>query len=124
MYYSSISLFSLLNDYTYDFHKSDELKILRDKLYLSDLLIIDDLGTEKTNQFVSSQLFSCINERINRGRSTIITTNLSFEQLRATYSDRNFSRLTSYYTMCRLTGPDIRMRRKLDRLANRTPVTV
>ncbi len=34
-------------------------------IYDCDLLIIDDLGTELTNSFVSSQLFLCINERIS-----------------------------------------------------------
>lgn len=116
MYYSSVSMFSLLYEYSYDFSKADELHALKNKLYMSELLIIDDLGTEKTNQFITSQLFSCISERLNRNLSTIITTNLSFEDLRETYSDRCFSRITGSYTMCKLTGADIRMKRKLDKL--------
>ena len=55
-----------------------------------DLLIIDDLGTELTNSFVSSQLFLCINERIMRKKSTIISTNLKLEDFSATYSERTF----------------------------------
>lgn len=42
-----------------------------------DLLIIDDLGTEMNNSFVTSQLFLCINERLLREKSTVISTNLS-----------------------------------------------
>ena len=38
-----------------------------------DLLIIDDLGTELNNSFVSSQLFYCINERLIRKKGTIIS---------------------------------------------------
>ena len=77
-----------------------------------DLLIIDDLGTEMTNSFVSSQLFSCLNERKLRRKATIISTNLSLEELRDRYSDRVFSRITSDYELCKLTGSDIRMLKK------------
>ena len=81
-------------------------------VFACDLLIIDDLGTEMTNTFVASQLFSCLNERHLRKNATIISTNLSLEELRDRYSDRVFSRITSHYDLCKLTGPDIRMCKK------------
>lgn len=77
-----------------------------------DMLIIDDLGTELNNSFVSSQLFYCINERINREKGTIISTNLSMDMLRDTYSDRVTSRLMSHYTTIPLYGGDIRMKKR------------
>lgn len=77
-----------------------------------DMLIIDDLGTEMNNTFVSSQLFYCINERINRDKGTIISTNLSMDMLRDTYSDRVTSRMMSHYTTIPLYGEDIRMKKK------------
>ena len=86
-------------------------------IYQFDLLIIDDLGTELTNQFVASQLFSLLNERHMSKKATIISTNLSLEELRNRYSDRIFSRITSHYEICKLTGPDIRIYKK--RLLNR-----
>ena len=73
-----------------------------------DLLIIDDLGTELNNTFVSSQLFYCINERLLRKKSTIISTNLSMTMLRDTYSDRISSRIISQYSIIPLYGDDIR----------------
>ena len=76
-----------------------------------DLLIIDDLGTELTNSFVSSQLFLCINERIMRKKSTIISTNLKLEDFSATYSERTFSRIASNYQMTKLVGKDIRIQK-------------
>lgn len=82
------------------------------ELYNCDLLIIDDLGTEYTNAYVVSQLFSCLNERHLRRKSTLISTNLSLEDLRNKYSERIFSRITSNYDMYKITGPDIRMYRK------------
>jgi len=81
-------------------------------LYNCDLLMIDDLGTEYTNAYVVSQLFSCLNERHLRRKSTLISTNLSLEDLRNQYSERIFSRITSNYDMYKITGPDIRMYRK------------
>ena len=73
-----------------------------------DLLIIDDLGTELNNSFVSSQLFYCINERLVRGKGTIISTNLTVSMLRDTYSDRVSSRITSGYSIIPLYGADLR----------------
>ena len=80
-------------------------------LYGCDLLIIDDLGTELTNSFVSSQLFLCINERLMRQKATIISTNLTLEQFSDTYSERTFSRIASNYTLLKLIGDDIRIRK-------------
>ncbi len=84
-------------------------------------MIIDDLGTEITNSFVTSQLFTCLNERHLRGRSVLISTNLSLEELRDRYSDRIFSRITSHFTLCKLTGPDVRLLKK--RLSNAPPAS-
>ncbi len=75
------------------------------------LLIIDDLGTELVNSFTNSRLFYCINERILAGLSTIISTNLSLEELMNTYSERIFSRLTMSYQIFKIYGDDIRLKK-------------
>ena len=80
-------------------------------IYDCDLLIIDDLGTELTNSFVSSQLFLCLNERIMRRKSTIISTNLTLKNFSDTYSERTFSRIASNYQMISLIGKDIRIQK-------------
>lgn len=77
-----------------------------------DLLIIDDLGTEVTNSFTNSKLFYCINERILRKKSVIISTNLSLSDIRDTYSERILSRFTNSYHILKLFGEDIRMLKK------------
>ena len=64
-----------------------------DKYMECDLLIIDDLGTEFVNQFTVSCLYNLINTRQNKGLSTIISTNLSYDELSKKYEDRIFSRL-------------------------------
>ncbi len=81
-----------------------------------DLLIIDDLGTELTNSFTNSKLFYCINERLLRKVGTIISTNLSMNDLRDTYSERVVSRIVGNYETIRLPGEDIRLKKKFSHL--------
>lgn len=113
IYFSAAGLFETLSQFSFDYKNKDELHGIYEDLFTCDLLIIDDLGTELTNNFVTSQLFSCLNERHMRKKSTIISTNLSLEELRNRYSDRIFSRITSNYNLCKLSGPDIRIYKKL-----------
>lgn len=117
IYFSSSGLFDLLSQQTFHNNNKSSLTGLYEDLYGCDLLIIDDIGTELTNAFVTSQLFACLNERHLRKKATIISTNLSLEGIRDRYSDRIFSRITSNYNLLKLIGPDIRMTKK--RLLNR-----
>lgn len=112
IYFSSLGLFDTLARYSFDAKSKESLYNFYKDIYNCDLVIIDDLGTEVTNTFVTSQLFSLLNERHLGQKSTVISTNLSLEELRDRYSDRVFSRITSNYTICKLTGPDIRMYKK------------
>lgn len=112
IYFSASGLFDILARYSFDYKEKDALQELSGDICSCDLLIIDDLGTELTNSFVASQLFSCLNERGLRKKSTIISTNLSLEEIRDRYSDRIFSRITSSFSLCKLTGPDIRIYKK------------
>ncbi len=73
-----------------------------------DLLIIDDLGTEFTTQFTVSALYNIVNSRELEGKPTIISTNLTPEQLLNTYSERIASRILNNYTLLRFDGTDIR----------------
>lgn len=112
LYFSASSLFDRLADCTFGSSSREGLRGFLDDLYTCDLLIIDDLGTEFTNAFVASQLFTCISERGLNRHSTIISTNLSLRELQARYSDRVFSRITSTYEICKLSGKDIRLQRR------------
>lgn len=113
IYFSANGLFENLSRYAFDTKSKEALYNFCKDLYNCDLVIIDDLGTEVTNNFVASQLFSLLNERHLRQKSTIISTNLNLEELRERYSERIFSRITSNYSICKLTGKDIRLQRKL-----------
>lgn len=83
-----------------------------DKYSDCDLLIIDDLGTELTNQFTVSCLYNLINTRMNLGKQTIISTNLSEQKLREKYDDRIFSRIFGEFTVLMFAGSDIRMKKR------------
>lgn len=114
VYLTSIKLFDILETYKFDrdlsrSEKDASLTYILD----SDLLIIDDLGTELNNSFTSSQLYQCIDSRLNGKKATIISTNLSFDDLREQYSERIFSRITSNYTLLKITGEDIRLKKAL-----------
>ena len=100
----------------YRFGKSD-LKEVYDNIINVDLLIIDDLGVESLNSIKISELFNIINTRLltQRGsiKRTIISTNLNMNNLFDTYGERIFSRLASYYNVCRFFGDDIRLSKLL-----------
>ncbi len=112
IYVSAIRLFEILAGNT--FKRSNDNAApssdLASNLHDCDLLIIDDLGTELVNSFTASAFFNCINERHLRQKSVIISTNLSLAELRANYSERVFSRITSNYTLLKIYGDDLRMK--------------
>ena len=113
LYFSAFDLFDRLAQTA--FSRKSETDPGEEFILDCDLLIIDDLGTELTNSFVSSQLFLCINERIARRKSTIISTNLKLEDFSSTYSERTFSRIASNYQMIKLIGNDIRIQKVFSR---------
>jgi DNA replication protein DnaC len=58
-----------------------------------DLLHIDDLGAEKQTEWVLEQLYALINERYERQKSVVVTTNLTQEELESQIGNRTVSRL-------------------------------
>lgn len=112
IYLSSHDLFEIFSRYKFSRDAEEDVEETYRHILECEMLIIDDLGTEVNNSFVSSQLFYCINERINRQRGTIISTNLSMNMLQDTYSDRVTSRIMSHYMHIPLYGGDIRMKKR------------
>lgn len=77
----------------------------------ADVLMIDDLGSEPLMQNVTvEQLFNLLNERQNRGLSTVISTNLNMVEFQERYTERIASRLTDtrHCMVLSLAGKDIR----------------
>ena len=121
LYFSSVTFFEKLSalQFSNGSESRSELSDLRNEIYSCDLLILDDLGTERVNQFIMSELFATVNERIRREKSTVISTNLTLQNLSDVYSERVLSRIVSGYTLCKLTGRDIRLEKA--RMRNRQP---
>lgn len=89
-------------------YKSEEPK--GEKYLECDLLIIDDLGTEFSSAFTVSCLYNLLNTRQNKGLSTIISTNLSPEELASKYEDRIYSRIIgSAARILSFVGRDLRI---------------
>lgn len=68
------------------------------------VLVIDDLGTEYQTQWTDSQLFTIAHERSHNGRPTIVTSNLTPEQLRARYDVRLLERFLQDAPLIALAG--------------------
>ena len=111
IYFTAFQLFDILSKGV--FEKDSDAIATHQNIFDCDLLVIDDLGTELINSFTSSQLFLCVNERLIRQKSTIISTNLSVERIKESYSERTFSRILDSYTFINLfTEEDIRKQKR------------
>lgn len=82
-----------------------------------ELLILDDLGAEFETNFYVSTVYNIINTRLNRGLPTIISTNLSHEDIQKRYEDRIVSRLFAAYTCLAFSGTDIRLQKRNEQRA-------
>ena len=92
---------------------SDDKDARRDseKYTACDLLIVDDLGTEMGGQFVTSALYTLVNDRLLSGKATIISTNLNTEDLEKRYSPAVASRIRGQYKRVTFLGEDIRLKK-------------
>ena len=74
----------------------------------AELLIIDDLGVEVSNQFTLSCVYDVINARINSRKCTVVNTNLTAKEIEGKYGERIYSRIIGEYMPVLFTGTDIR----------------
>lgn len=115
VYLTAFELFDILEKNKFS-NDSLEKNVMSERFHYileSDLLIIDDLGTELVNSFSASQIYLCINERHLNQKHTIISTNLSVDEIRAFYSERVLSRIFLDYRMLKIVGDDIRHKKAL-----------
>ncbi len=106
IYQTAPSMLNTMIDYR--FGKKEVSIDFYDNIMNSDLLIIDDLGTESTNNIKSTELFNIINTRLLNQVKTIISTNLTLQNLFSIYDERIVSRIVGNYNICRFFGDDIR----------------
>lgn len=95
---------------TYDRDGGPSYIGMLERLGAVDLLHIDDVGVEKTSEWVLEQLYSIVNARYEDERAITITTNLAPDELEQQIGTRTVSRLVE---MCgdplSLDGPDMRI---------------
>lgn len=115
IYLTAFRLFDILEKYKFGREAENSLAAADQFEYIldCDMLIIDDLGTELSNSFTTSQLYLIINERLLRQKSTLISTNLSLDNLNTNYSERIYSRIISNYCIRRVVGEDIRLHKAI-----------
>lgn len=80
-------------------------------LFTVPLLFIDDLGTEPMLENITIvQLFTLLNERRNKEKGTVISTNFSLDELNNAYTERVTSRLLDqrHTQVLRFWGNDLR----------------
>ncbi len=109
----SVAIYSLprlLNEIREN-HRADRSHIdLLDRLTAVDLLHIDDVGAERTTDWVLEELYSIVNARYEDQRSMVVTTNiLDREALCDQITERTVSRLTEMCDELPLLGRDRRM---------------
>ncbi len=114
IYLTALRLFELLNGHVFRRNGQTFDEDAYNSLFDCSLLIIDDLGTEVMNSatVTAAELFQILNERDNARKPTIISSNLSLEQLKDNYSERSFSRILGSYELIRFTGEDIRLMKR------------
>jgi DNA replication protein DnaC len=108
----SVAIYSLprlLNEIR-DTHRAERSHLaLLDRLTAVDLLHIDDVGAERTTDWVLEELYSIVNARYEDQRAMVITTNLDYDELAEQISPRTVSRLAEICDQLPLEGVDRRV---------------
>lgn len=89
---------------------------LLDDVFSCDLLILDDLGAEFITSFSQALIYNIINTRLLSGKPTVISTNLSLEELADRYTPRVASRIMGCYAIKRFSGGDVRQQKRIEQL--------
>lgn len=89
-------------------HSSDMIDLVMN----TDLLILDDMGTEYESQFYNATIYNIINTRLNCGKPSIISTNLDFAGIARRYDKRVMSRIVSMYSCLEFKGNDVRLQKR------------
>ncbi len=84
---------------------------IEDEIFKSDLIIIDDLGTEFSTAFSQAAVNDLVNGAILSGKAMIIISNLSIGELEERYGQRVTSRLNGF-EIIEFVGEDIRQLKK------------
>ena len=112
VYDTSMHIFDRFEDQKFGRDEDGTVESDVERILNCDLLILDDLGTEMTTAFVQSALYQIINTRLMTKKSTIISTNLTVNEIRRRYLQQVASRLEGEYMILPFMGRDIRKLKK------------
>ena len=86
------------------------IRDFKDELKKIDLLLIDDIGSDRTTDYATDVLYEVINYRHDYMLPTFFTSNLSVKELAQKYSDRIASRIAGMCEIIKLEGQDRRIK--------------
>ncbi len=117
LYLTAPALFNIIYEFRYNYSNNDEWDSTAYKNILeTELLIIDDLGTESPTAMRYAELLSILDTRVSNDArkpcKTIIATNIDLKKLFEYYDERIVSRITGSFDVFRFAGDDIRSLRK------------
>ncbi len=99
----------LLNSFNPDPVEQDTVRRIIDLIWKSEILCIDDLGLgAKGISNTYADFIALLDERLNSGLSTLITSNLKPKELANEYDERIGSRITGNYDLTPFEGKDVR----------------
>lgn len=108
IYQTAFTILDILERRRFRRDQSDMTDYEYSLLFDADLLIIDDLGTEVSNSFTNAEIFNIVNTRLLSGKKTIISTNLTPNEISEIYTDRVFSRIFDKFIPLKFFGKDLR----------------
>ena len=111
VYMSAMQLLKKLFSIRYKNFNDQPQPEVEEILYDCDVLMIDDLGTENSSDTNISLLFDLLNYRIQQQKTTMISTNISLDDLSEQYDARIASRIKGEFMPIQFFGRDIREER-------------
>ena len=93
------------------FDRSEEADARVRRMLACDLMILDDLGTEMTTPMSQSALYTLINNRLVNKKASIVSTNLTDDELTRRYTPQIASRILGEFRCFPFVGEDIRRKK-------------
>ena len=116
IYRRAADLFELIRQYRFEENRQ-KFEDMLEQLRTCDLLVIDDLGAERTTEFVIEQLVILLEERNYRNKPWIISSNLNINEIIQTYNDRTADRILDRAVLFKLDMPEsIRVAKAKERM--------
>ena len=106
LFVPAVDMLLAVRDTFNDDVKATETQVI-ENWQIVDLLVIDDLGTEKTSDYSQQVMYQVVSTRYNNKLPTIVTTNASSADIKEKNGTRIFSRIASGLVVV-LDGADLR----------------